>query len=70
MNREEFRQLSYKFLAALEQRLLKEGYNTGSKPEIVQTNRNSLIIRVATDYYELYNDGDRADWAYVGGAGG
>lgn len=66
MSPSEFRQLSFKFLAELEQRLLKEGFDDSTKPEIVQTRPNSHIIRIVHEYYELYNDGDRADWQYLG----
>lgn len=52
------------FLQKLEERLTQEGYKI--KPIIVQQLPNIWIILVLNEVYQLYCDGNRANWEFLG----
>jgi len=59
------RQLSFRFIEALEARLITEGYTKGCV-QILETRQASHILKVVDEVYELLNTGDYADWQYLG----
>ena len=59
------RQLSLKFMLELEKRLIADGF-VGGCVEILQTRPKSHVIKVVDEVYELYNDGNYANWQYLG----
>lgn len=52
------------FLQKLEERLTQEGYKI--KPIVVQQLPNIWIILVLNEVYQLYNDGNRCNWEFLG----
>lgn len=67
MSPKEMRQLSFKFIEELERRLIEQGYTKGCV-EILQTRPNSHILKVVDEVYELYCDGNYADYQFLGKA--
>lgn len=65
MSPKEMKALSFDFIKELEKRLIADGYEKGCV-EILQTRPNSHILRVVTDIWELYCDGNYADYQYLG----
>lgn len=64
MSPDEFKQLNVKFIDELRARIKAEGYTF--EPRVLQQRGNVLIIQLSTELYQLYNDGNRANWDFVG----